>query len=144
MKTYFEGLEWTSDSGTGTTSFSGVYTYPNWTGDEGYPFVVILDNAGSGSSLGNRTLQFDTQVEVSLCVNYSIIDKQTDEDRAEEAMLRLREAWDYIKTQLFDYATLSSLGVDWTQTPVYTDDMDAGNNVYKRVITLTIKETIER
>ncbi|MCZ2337250.1 MAG: hypothetical protein LC127_03435 [Chitinophagales bacterium] len=98
LKTYFTNMSWTSTDGTGTTKFKGVYTYPNWLQDDGYPFVVLLDDSGEGNSVTNRTLEFNTNISVSICVNYGTIDKQTEEEKVEEAMLRLREAWDYVKT----------------------------------------------
>jgi hypothetical protein len=144
LKTYFTNLEWTSDDGTGKTKFKGVYTYPNWLNDDGNPFVIILDNSGSGASADNRSIEFNTNIDISFCVNYGTIDKQTEEAKVEEAMLRLREAWDYVKTQLFDISTVSSLSVDWSFNPGYTDDYDAELNLYKRTITLVVKEIISR
>ena len=144
LKTYFTNMSWTSTDGTGTTKFKGVYTYPNWLQDDGYPFVVILDDSGEGNSVTNRTLEFNTNVSVSICVNYGTIDKQTEGEKVEEAMLRLREAWDYVKTDLFDLSTLTTLGVDWTYNPSYVDDYDDNLNLYKRTITLTFKEVINR
>lgn len=144
LKTYLTNLTWTSDDGTGTTRFKGVYTYPNWLNDDGNPFVVILDNSGSGASLDNRSIEFNTNIDISFCVNYGTIDKQTEEAKVEEAMLRLREAWDYVKTVILDLSTLTSLGVDWSSNPTYTDDYDSELNLYKRTITLIVKETISR
>lgn len=144
LKTYLTNLTWTSDDGTGTTRFKGVYTYPNWLNDDGNPFVVILDNSGSGVSLDNRSIEFNTNIDISFCVNYGTIDKQTEEAKVEEAMLRLREAWDYVKTVILDLSTLTSLGVDWSSNPGYTDDYDSELNLYKRTITLVVKETISR
>lgn len=144
LKTFFTNMSWTSDSGTGTTSFTGVYTYPNWVNDGGYPYIVILDNSGAGQSIDNYSVDFSTNIELSICVNYGTIDKQTEEEKAEEAMLRLREAWDYVKTTLFDKTTMSTLGVDWTMNPNYSDDFDSERNLYKRVISLVVKEYISR
>ena len=144
LQTTIDGYSWTSTDGTGTTSFKGVYTYPNWVQDDGYPFVVILDNSGEGSSIDNRNIQFDTNIQLSVCVNYSIIDKQSEEEKIEEAMLRLREAWDYLKANLFDFTLMTTLGVDWTLNPNYVDDYDSELNLYKRTITLVIRENINR
>jgi hypothetical protein len=77
-------------------------------------------------------------------VNYGIIDKQTEEAKVEEAMLRLREAWDNLKINLFDFTLMSTLGVDWTLNPNYVDDYDDELNLYKRTITLVIREHISR
>ena len=144
LKTYFSNLSWTSDDGTGTTTFKGVYTYPNWLQEDGYPFVVLLDESGEGSSITNRTLEFNTTISVNICVNYGTIDKQTEEEKAEEAMLRLREAWDYVKSQLFDITTMDTLGIDWSFNPSFVDDYDDNLNLYKRTITLSFKEAIDR
>ena len=144
LKTYFSNLSWTSDDGTGTTTFKGVYTYPNWLQEDGYPFVVLLDGSGEGSSITNRTLEFNTTISVNICVNYGTIDKQTEEEKAEEAMLRLREAWDYVKSQLFDITTMDTLGIDWSFNPSFVDDYDDNLNLYKRTITLSFKEAIDR
>lgn len=144
LKTYLTNLSWTSDDGEGTTSFSGVYTFPNYEHDGGYPFAVILDESGSGSSVDNRNVSFDTTITVSICVNYATIDKQTESEQIEEAMLRLREAWDYLKTQLFKYTTMNTLGVDWAYEPGFVDDFNSELNLYMRTITLVVKENISR
>lgn len=144
LKTYFTNMTWTSTDGTGTTRFKGVYTYPNWLQDDGYPFVVLLDSSGEGVSLNNRAIEFNTSITVSICVNYGTIDKQTEEEKVEETMLRLREAWDYVKSVLLDVTTTSTLGVDWTFNPSYVDDYDDDLNLYKRTITLNFKEVISR
>lgn len=144
LKTYISNMTWTSDSGEGTTSFKGVYTYPNWVNDAGYPFVVILDSTGNGQSIDNVSIDFDTTVQISICVNYGTIDKQTDDEKIEEAMLRLREAWDHVKTVLFSDGCMSSIGVDWDLNPSYVDDFDSGRNLYKRTLSLVIKEYIQR
>lgn len=144
LKTYFTNMTWTSTDGTGTTRFKGVYTFPNWLQDDGYPFVVLLDDSGEGVSLNNRAIEFNTNITVSICVNYGTIDKQTEEEKVEEAMLRLREAWDYVKSVLLDVTTTSTLGVDWTFNPSYVDDYDDDLNLYKRTITLNFKEVISR
>lgn len=144
LQEFFEDLEWTSDDGKGKTSFQSVYTYPSWLEAEGYPFVVILDSTGSGESIDNMTLEFNTVISVSICINYGTIDKQSDEEKIEEVMLRLREAWDYVKTQLFTFTTMQELGVDWTYNPAYLDDFDDELNLYKRTFNLIVKETISR
>ena len=144
LSTYFSGLSWTSGDGGGTTRFRGVYTYPNWLNDDGFPYVVILDESGSGESIDNRNVGFDTVITVSICVNYGTIDKQTNEEKEEEAMLRLRESWDYVKTQLVKYTTMTTLGVDWDMDLGYVDDYDSELNLYKRTITLIVKEVISR
>lgn len=144
LESYLEGLSWTSDDGTGTTSFQGVYTYPNIIQVEGYPYVVISDGEGSGEAGDSRSIDFDTTITVSICVNYGTIDKQTEDEKMEEAMLRLRESWDYLKTQLFKIDTMDTIGVDWNYEPNYVDDYDDVNGVYKRVITLLVKENISR
>jgi hypothetical protein len=144
LKSTIAAYTWTSTDGKGTTSFKGVYTYPNWLQDDGYPFVVILDNSGEGVSLDNRNIQFDTNIDISVCVNYGIIDKQTEEEKVEEAMLRLREAWDNLKINLFDFTLMTTLGIDWTLNPNYVDDYDDELNLYKRTITLVIREHISR
>jgi len=144
LETYLEGLSWTSDDGTGTTSFKGVYTFPKFSGVDGYPFVVILDEIGTGESIANMLLEYDTTIVLSICVNFSIIDKQDTDLKKEEALLRLREAWDYLKTQLFKQATMSTLGIDWSYIPSYADEFDEVKNLYKRTVRLVVKETIQR
>jgi hypothetical protein len=59
-------------------------------------------------------------------------------------MLRLREAWDYVKTGLLDFTTMTSLGVDWSFNPTYSDDYDDELGLYKRVVNLIVKENISR
>lgn len=144
LKTYIQGLSWTSDSGTGTTSFNGVFTYPNWENTVGYPYVVILDDSGSGISIDNYGIEFTTQISIHVCVNYATIDKQDEDLQREEAMIRLRESWDYLKTKLFDITTMNTIGAEWIFEPTVNDDYDEELNLYKKVITLNVKEYISR
>lgn len=144
LKTYLKALTWLSDDGEGNTGFKDVFTYPNYSYDGGYPFVVITDSIGSGESLSNKDISFETVLVISICVNWAIIDKQDDDLKREEAMLRIREAWDYLKTQLFKVSTADTIGVDWSYNPSFQDLEVDEFNLIKRDITLIIKENIGR
>jgi hypothetical protein len=144
LKTFLEGLTWTSDDGSGSTKFNAVFTAPNYVNDDGSPFVVIDDSTASGQFETIKTYRLDTQISVEICVNYADMENATDEDgKREEAMLRIREAWDYVKTQLYKVTTWrDTLGVDIGFTPGYTDRFEPDNNLLVRQITLTVTELI--
>lgn len=143
LKTFLEGLEWTSDSGSGTSSFNAVYDYENYYNSDGSPFVVILDNNAVGSWLDFKNYQVDTTITIDLVVNWSQMESATDDDaKREEAVLRLREAWDYLKTQLYLVTTWTSLGADIGFDPGYTTEFDNESNLVIRKCNLTVKEIV--
>jgi hypothetical protein len=145
LKTYLEALTWTSDSGAGTTKLNAVYTYPNWVHDEGYPFAVIQDDGTAGESLDNMTIQAETEIIITVCVNWAIIDQSDEDLQREEGALRIREATDALKVSLLKLSTESTLGVDFVLNPSWGEvELDSDNNLLKRNITLVVKETINR
>ena len=144
LKTFAEGLTWTSDDGEGQTKFNAVYTSPNYVNADGSPFVVIDDTSATGSFETIKTYRLDTLISFEICINYDHLESAGDEDaKREEAKLRLREAWDYVKTQLYKITTWrDALGVDIGFQPGYTDTFDQEANLFKRSITLTVTELI--
>lgn len=143
LKTYLDGLTWTSDSGTGTTEFKGIFTYENW-GYAESPYVVILDGSAAGKSLTNRDFELSTPITISICCRWDIIDKQDDTLKREEAMLRIREAWDNLKTKLYLISTQNTLGADFAFEPSFVDDEIAEYNLKRRNVTIKVKEVISR
>lgn len=113
LKTLLTNLTWTS-SGTGTTSFNAVFSYPNWEHSQGYPYVVIDDLGATGESLSNKSIRADNTIRFWIVVNWAVINKTTDDEKREEAVLRIREATDAVKALMVKDTTRSSLGVDHT------------------------------
>jgi len=145
LKTFLEGLTWTSGDGGGTSGFEAVFTVENYTHDAGYPYVFIMDTALGGESLDNCTHEAETEVVVSVCVNWSVVDGQDDDAKREEAALRIREASDVLKEQLFTDSLRSTLGIDFVYNPNYGEiELLEEFNVYKRDFIMTIKEQIAR
>lgn len=134
---------WTSDSGTGTTTLQEVYSYKNHGNTEGMPFACVYEGGGSGSILtAGQAFQMDNIINIDVCVNWSVMNKTTDDLKRAEAMLRLREAWDYMKTQMFTLDFIDTIGVDMQNLPSYSfvslDDL----NVYLYRITISVKEVL--
>jgi len=146
LKTYLEGLSWTSTSGTGTTTFSAVYTYDNFSHVGGNPFAVIRDEMNVSSTLNsNKYVEMATEITVYVCVNWSIVkDTQSDDEKREEAMVRLREASDYLKTQLIKETTESTLGVDFISEVSYTADIIEETDVFARAFRFSLIELQQR
>lgn len=145
IKTQLEALTWTSDSGTGTTKFNGVFTYNNYSHEEGYPFACINDISQQGESLTNRHVSAMTRITVSVCVNYAIIDKVTDDERMEEGSLRIREASDVLKSTLLGYTFMNAIGADFIVDWEYSDiEVVEDLNLLKREFSFNIKEVIAR
>ena len=145
IKTQLESLSWTSDSGTGTTGFNGVFTYNNYSHEEGYPFVCINDTSQQGESLTNRHVAALTRITISVCVNYAIIDKATDDERMEEGSLRIREASDVLKSTLLGYTFMNAIGADFVLDWEYSDiELVEDLNLLKRDFSFNIKEVIAR
>lgn len=142
LKTYLEGLSWTSPSGTGTTRFKAVYAYDNFSHAGGNPFAVIRDEMNVSSDLtSNKYMQMTTEITVFVCVNWSIVkDTQSDDEKREEAMKRLREASDYLKTQLIKETTESTLGVDFIGEVSYTADIIEETDVFARAFRFNLIE----
>lgn len=145
LKTYLEGLSWTSASGTGTTSFSSVYTYDNIINDDGYPYIIINDSGETSESLDNQTLMGDVTISLIVATRWDGIDAQDDNERMEEGALRIREATDALKTNLSLNSLQTTLGVDWSMEWSYGDiELVSESNLLRRTFTLIIKETIAR
>lgn len=142
IKTELSALSWASTDGGGTTSLQEVFTYRNYEHEEGYPFACIYDGPGNGELNTVITYEFDTIFTIDFCVNWSVIDESEEQLQREEAMLRLREMWDYMKTQIFTRTFLTAVGVDLINEPnfisVSLDDL----NIECYRVQLLIKEII--
>lgn len=144
LETFLGGLTWTSDDGGGTTSFSDVFTYPNWDYNDGYPFACILDENTVSKPLTNQHVEANTTIAVYICVNYSVVEGDNDDAKKGEAYLRLREAYDTLKVQLLKNTTRTTIGVDWNWNLSFTDDDIDDFNLIRRRIAIQVKELIER
>jgi len=59
IKSDLGGQSWTSPDGSGTTSFQVIYTAPIWVHDQGYPFLVLLDEPqGMGGTATSEDADF--------------------------------------------------------------------------------------
>jgi hypothetical protein len=145
LKTYLEGLTWTSDDGEGTTSFDAVFTYPNYNYADGYPFAIINDNSSTAGFLDNRTLEATPQITIAICSNWSVVDKSSDDLKRKEAILRIREATDTLKVDLAKLSLETTLGVDFISEWTYSDiEVQAQLNLFYRNFTILLNETVER
>lgn len=144
LETALKAITWTSPDGSGTTQLKNVFTYQNWGYDGGSPFACIDDDPGAGKSLDTRSFEMNTVLTISICSNWSIIEAQDDSLKRAEAKLRLREAWDALKTEVFKISLWDSLGVAWAFDPAFKNIEMPEFNVYRRDIILTLKEDIRR
>ena len=74
IETSMAALTWVSPDGSGTTSFVEVYTYPMWSHDQGYPYLVLLDNpiGFEASTTDTCAGEFTNNIEFHICANYSV------------------------------------------------------------------------
>jgi hypothetical protein len=141
--TYLEAMSWGAVSTP--TKFNAVFTYNNWVHDEGYPFAIVNDQSQVGESLTNRHITADTTIRISVCVHFGIIDKATEDERLEEATLRVREASDALKEKLNTYTFMNAIGADFVTDWSYGDiELENDLGVVKRDFLLNIKEILER
>jgi hypothetical protein len=144
LKTILQNLTWTSPSGTGTTSISAIYDYPNYEHVDGYPFVVINDRGEDGETLDTRSFEVDYTIEIEICSNWTVVNKSTDHEKRQEAVLRIREATDILKRTLVLKSTKTSLGVDHIYQPGYDDIVYNDTlKIYMRTFRVLIKDTID-
>lgn len=144
--TKLRSYSWESPSGRDITSLQTVVNCPNYIPSAGYPSACVYDNSMDGVATGNRTYSLNTTVNIDLYVSPSSINKSTDIEKLQEAYLRLREAWDYIKTQIFSVNFGVTIGVDILSKPNYRrlDLRGQETNVIGYRITMLIKEKLER
>lgn len=142
IKTELEGLSWSSDSGGGTTSLQTVKTYPDYENSSGSPFACIHESEASGSLLTVQNYQIDTRIYIDICVNWSVVSGDTTDEKREECLLRLREAWDYLKTQIYTKAFIDSVGIDILLVPGFQIIDYPEINVRVLRLTLSAKEYI--
>ena len=157
IKTDMEGVSWTSPSSGGTTSFVSVFDFPNWLNEQGFPFLVILDRPIAANpelqSIQDVTRGFN--IDLHICANYPDVTGTTEADRRNEAMLRVREAYDF----LTEYIAKDSNIQAWQSTPdsilrdgeslIWRQDgieFSDGNidelNLYRRTISLPLRDII--
>lgn len=144
LKTFLEGLSWVSLDGSGNTTFFAVLTYPCWGNQEGFPVAIILDESSSAEGKTNRHTEINTNVGVYVCVNFSVIEKSSEDAKMEEAYLRLREAYDILKVELLKETTRQTLGADYTFDGSFEDSIVGEFNLLRRRINIQVKELVER
>ena len=102
IKDWAENLSWTSVDGGGTTSFQYVDTAPIYNQINGSPaFVVYLDSqtASTETSTSIGSVRFINLVHLEVVVNFATSGADVNSARR-EAVLRLNEASDYIRSQI--------------------------------------------
>lgn len=144
IKTWAEGLSWTSDSGGGTTEFKAVYTYANWKGISGYPFLVVEADLAEGRTLSNKFVEFNHDILLHMCGNWAKIDKQTDDEKKEEMNIRALEIWDYLRTQIVLETTETTFGVDFIINPGLLPLSIPQFNIIGKTLSITLKEPLSR
>jgi hypothetical protein len=106
---------WTSPSSGGTTSFVAVYDYPVWIHEQGFPFLVVLDNP-QGTSNEQESISdvlFVNNIDFFICANFADVTGDNQNDKKKEATLRIREAFDYLRAYLLDDSNIQA----WETTP---------------------------
>lgn len=156
IKSDLAGLSWASVEGGGSSSFVAVYTYPVWVHDQGYPFLVILDNPTQSENENTSDYEIVSNIEFHICANWATTDGTTDSDKREEAMIGVREAYDAVREFLSDDTNIATwvssptnavrgahANLTWrsNQIAVRDDNIDEFN-VYRRVITLPISDIV--
>lgn len=158
IKNYMESLSWASPAGSGTTSFTSVYTAPTWVNENGFPFLVILDEPQGTLQEFQTTFddQFASNLAFYICANWSVNAESTEADQREEAMLRVREAYDALREVLVDDSIIAgwlSSPTDATRGPssdltwrsesiTVEDDYITDDKLIRRTIRLPISDII--
>ena len=143
--TQLDGLSWTSQSGGGTTEFQELFSYKNYESDGGFPAVCVYDVSADAGTSGIYTFVLETTINIDFYIDWSVMEVSGDESlQREEAIVRLREMWDGLKSQIFTHSFENAIGADIILSPGYTfiplDDI----NIYIYRVTSIIKEIIRR
>jgi hypothetical protein len=107
IKTDLSNLTWESDSGEGTTKFQGVYAFGYWENAIGTPFLCITLPNSSAIRGGNKSFDWQTVIELSVCCKWSEVEGQDDNSKIEEATVRMNEAIQAMREYLSKDATLT-------------------------------------
>tara|TARA_R110000868_G_scaffold25972_8_gene100634 strand:+ start:379 stop:885 length:507 start_codon:yes stop_codon:yes gene_type:complete len=151
-----ESFTWTSVDGAGTSGFLAVYSFPMWEHDAGFPYLVILDNPSGTSTYSNADGEFLNNIEFHICANYSVVSGSTESDQREEAMLRIREAYDALREYVFDDTNIdgwlsapanavrgSHSSMVWRKDDLGIEDNNIDElNLYRRTLTLPITDIV--
>lgn len=159
--THYKAFEWTSNSGEGTTKFQAVFGFEHNSHDKGYPYMWINDTDAAHDTFTNMTLEGDVNLEFAVCVKWDIVDlEQLDisglenlseyEKQAyqkEEAMIRLREAWNAFKADIVKISTFDTIignKTSWLPSISFdSDDIDE-LNLFRRICRINLKEYLNR
>lgn len=141
------GKTWTSTSGSGTTTFDGIFSFRHWD-FQGSPFLVILDRPIVGRTDSNKDVFYDTQIELHICSSWAMVEAQDKDLQRREAMKNLREAWDFLKAYIPKESTLDA----WFDgsTAAWTPNIDIEDadiielNLYRRIVRITLMESVTR
>ena len=144
--TQLEAMTWTSDSGAGTTKFQDVRTTQAYTTIKGYPIALVYDTRAIGTAKGIKHYYIDTPLIIDVCISPDAMDKASELEKDEEAQLRLREAWDYMKTQIGLASFGKTVGADIISRPSYErfDLRGQGIDIIGLRISILIRETLIR
>jgi len=120
IKSDLAAQTWTSVDGGGTSSFVAVVTYPNYSQVDGYPYLIILDDPGVTETGSVNILQMDTNIQFNICANYKVTSGSGQDAKRKEAILRVREAYDFLRK----YIVVDTTHSTWVTSP--TDSRIAG------------------
>ena len=156
IKNTMENLTWTSPSSAGTTSFNAVYDFPNWIHDQGFPFLVILDSPQGSSEATNIDNEMETIIQFHICANWRDVTGTGDAGKRDEAMLRIREAYDAVREYVLSDANIqswltsptnavrgSASNLTWRKNDIQVEDSNIEEfNLFRRIISLPISDIV--
>lgn len=137
-------FSFTSDSGGGTTQFEGVYKFPNWVNLVGYPFVCIIIPDSTGVVDSNKRVKWDHRLEIHICVNWSVVEGQSDDEKRAEATNRLLEAAQAMREYISLDTTLTTWVSEvegWVNEYQINDANIFDLQLYRKVIILKLNDT---
>lgn len=154
-----EDLTWVSPDSAGTTSFVAVYTFPIWANENGFPFLVVLDNP-NGSDPESETSEdfgFTSTIDFHICANWPDINGAVNADKRKECMLRVREAYDALREYLASDDNIAAWlstpnnairgshpSLTWRSGQITSRDENIDEmNLYRRIISLPITDILD-
>lgn len=156
IKDDMEGQSWTSPSTSGTTSFVAVYTYPENAHDAGFPYLVVLDAPVGTTDSSDVDTEYTNSIQFQISANYAVVDGSTQADQRDTAMLRIREAYDFLREYISDDDNIAA----WLTTPTSAlrgsqptltwrreeltveDQIIPELNLFRRIVTLPINDLV--
>lgn len=112
---WMENASWTSIAGGGTTTFQLVETMPIYNHISGSPSVLVyIDNqtTATETSGAGGDIRFINNLNIDVCANYGAL-AGNDGAQRKEAILRLNEASDYLRSEILKDSVVET----WLSSP---------------------------